>query len=906
MTQKGRVEITLGLNAAQYKKEMEGLVAQSRTMKLELQKLKNVNLEEKLNKLQDRTNSVNKSFGDFKQSSLSLETALKGLGIGIGLIELKNFAKSSSEVSMQMDALNNRFKAAAGGSKLGAESLAYVRSEAERLGLVFTSVASSFAGFEAATLRSGLSFEQTKQIFTDMSETIVSLQLSEQKAGLVFKALEQMASKGVVSTEELRRQLGDALPGAFEIAAMSMGKTTAEFNKMLGDGEVLSAEFLPKFSAEIRKQLGGSVVDAAQQARAEFARTKNSVIDLKDAVGDVLNPALVELSGNFRPIVNNFSEFIRNESEVEKETHKIATALKDLGIIIGVSGAGLGLVAGVRAVSAGIGTLQLQMALGAKESVILANVMKGNLTLALSQAIGSFRALTVAMLSNPYVAVGAALASLTVGIIAFNKANKDASELISEVNEKYIRQNQEINPLIEKYEELRARTKKTKEEEELYKKVKDELIAKFPQFKSILQQELEFKERLIQKTKEQQIAELELIRIKLKTQRTNVEKNLGTSPTQQIGMGLYSPQSSSISEDIERRKQINRIKAEELKLDLEIDNIRKKGTGGSSSVLKSAGGGLTTGSGKTKKDDATKSYESLNESLSSKLRENENYYKAAEIVATNYQGRIEDLEDSHIEKLISLYQDHLSKKQEIALSGAKNQNALQALEDQSFQIKKLKTEAQIFEEAEKNKLRTAYETEERIREIQQAAIDHTLEQQQKRADAIKEIHDRLNESLYEGMGDNLRKLAQQTITFKGFMIGVLADIARNQAALRISDYLGNNKTGFLASALKVGASAFGIPIPGRASGGDVTAGHPYIVGEKRPELFIPNRSGTIIPQVPNQQQPVVNNITLNPTFQSFDPATGQAIFEQWYKGFESKLIDRSQRVPSVRNAFGGV
>lgn len=36
---------------------------------------------------------------------------------------------------------------------------------------------------------------------------------------------------------------------------------------------------------------------------------------------------------------------------------------------------------------------------------------------------------------------------------------------------------------------------------------------------------------------------------------------------------------------------------------------------------------------------------------------------------------------------------------------------------------------------------------------------------------------------------------------------------------------------------------------GKESGGDVTPGKAYIVGEKRPELFIPGRSGTIVPQV---------------------------------------------------------
>lgn len=42
----------------------------------------------------------------------------------------------------------------------------------------------------------------------------------------------------------------------------------------------------------------------------------------------------------------------------------------------------------------------------------------------------------------------------------------------------------------------------------------------------------------------------------------------------------------------------------------------------------------------------------------------------------------------------------------------------------------------------------------------------------------------------------------------------------------------------------------------RANGGPVTAGQAYIVGEKRPELFIPSQSGTIIPRVP--QMPSIN------------------------------------------------
>lgn len=37
------------------------------------------------------------------------------------------------------------------------------------------------------------------------------------------------------------------------------------------------------------------------------------------------------------------------------------------------------------------------------------------------------------------------------------------------------------------------------------------------------------------------------------------------------------------------------------------------------------------------------------------------------------------------------------------------------------------------------------------------------------------------------------------------------------------------------------------PLPGRAMGGPVSSGSPYVVGEKGPELFVPHASGTIVP-----------------------------------------------------------
>jgi hypothetical protein len=50
-----------------------------------------------------------------------------------------------------------------------------------------------------------------------------------------------------------------------------------------------------------------------------------------------------------------------------------------------------------------------------------------------------------------------------------------------------------------------------------------------------------------------------------------------------------------------------------------------------------------------------------------------------------------------------------------------------------------------------------------------------------------------------------------------------------------------------------------------ANGGSVTSGRPYIVGEKGAELFVPNRSGTIVSndKLGGTSSPVVVNQTIN-------------------------------------------
>ena len=103
---------------------------------------------------------------------------------------------------------------------------------------------------------------------------------------------------------------------------------------------------------------------------------------------------------------------------------------------------------------------------------------------------------------------------------------------------------------------------------------------------------------------------------------------------------------------------------------------------------------------------------------------------------------------------------------------------------------------------------------------------------------------------------------------KSAVRGLIDDLTSGKSA---AEAFGNvlNKLGDklldvgLSSLFEGGTSGGGLlgqlfNVPGRASGGPVTAGKPYVVGEKRPELFVPNSAGRIVPHLGSIPMPTAS------------------------------------------------
>lgn len=210
---------------------------------------------------------------------LALTTSYVGLQAALGL------AGGALDAFKQKQKIDSMLGALTGGdmSKVK-EEWAYLEGQANRIGFALAEVAPEYTKFAIAAKSAGQTQQETRYIFEQFAQAArIAGQSTDEFKG-TLNAVQQMMSKGKIQAEELRGQLGDRLAGAVTIAANALGKTSAEFDKMLEKGEV-SADFLVQIAAELGKTYTGAD-KAAQSLGAAEARFQNSVFSFKVALAE--------------------------------------------------------------------------------------------------------------------------------------------------------------------------------------------------------------------------------------------------------------------------------------------------------------------------------------------------------------------------------------------------------------------------------------------------------------------------------------------------------------------------------------------------------------------------------------------------------------------------------------------
>lgn len=299
------------------------------------------NMEGLLNQIRISVNSLNSAY---QTQSTRINTIgasasrLPGiLAAAFSVDRIFAFGKASLQAAIDFERIQNVLTLVTGSAQEARQQFQFLREQSDRIGIVFRSSATEFSKFEAAARGTGITTKQLKETFVTVAEAGRRFGLTASDQSRIFLALEQMISKGVVSMEELRRQLGDALPGAFQIASRAMGMTGAEFNKLVASGSLMTKDFLGPFTKELAKMApaGETVASTA----AEINRLKNAWDRFLASNGIATPVRFAARAGTsileaFSPVEERRRELadIQRKMEMDSEADKVLTSQQKRGM----------------------------------------------------------------------------------------------------------------------------------------------------------------------------------------------------------------------------------------------------------------------------------------------------------------------------------------------------------------------------------------------------------------------------------------------------------------------------------------------------------------------------------------------------------------------------------------------
>jgi tape measure domain-containing protein len=233
---------------------------------------------------------VKGSVHELKGALLSLGTAL---GAGFGFTALvSNLKETATQLSVAMNTLKNvsyetkYFKDGVKDVSIEitnfTDNLAFVKKLSKDYSQDLVAVTDNFAKFTAASKKTNLTLENQKFVFESLTKAAAYYHLSADRTSDMMNAVTQMMSKGKVAAEELRRQLGNTLPGAFNLMAAAMGVSNKKLEDMMRNGEVVSEEVLPKFAAMLNSVTKTAEFDSLQAAMNQL---KNAWYEFVESSG---------------------------------------------------------------------------------------------------------------------------------------------------------------------------------------------------------------------------------------------------------------------------------------------------------------------------------------------------------------------------------------------------------------------------------------------------------------------------------------------------------------------------------------------------------------------------------------------------------------------------------------------
>lgn len=241
----------------------------------------------------------------FKQQAESAKGALRGIqfqaiamagALGAGVTSLSSLVSSLVNTAREAGRSRTILRNVSTDAREYARSLKFLTDLTDKYGTDLIGTTEAFAKFKAAATPAGVAMAEQERIFSNISKAMASFGISGGEASLTMMAITQMMSKGKVSSEELRRQLGERMPVAMQAMANAAGVSMAQLDKLLKEGKLRSADIMGTFSDELAKLSGDTSTDNLESS---LGRLKNAFTDLADSL---------HIYDNFKALVDKVKE----------------------------------------------------------------------------------------------------------------------------------------------------------------------------------------------------------------------------------------------------------------------------------------------------------------------------------------------------------------------------------------------------------------------------------------------------------------------------------------------------------------------------------------------------------------------------------------------------------------------
>lgn len=223
---------------------------------------------------------------NFKKGASSVQNGLKSMqlqvltfaaALGFSSIGLTNFISKLIEVARETARVTTALKNVSGSMAQFAANQRFVLDMAKKYGVEVLALTGNYAKFTAAASNAGVAMSDQKKIFESVSRASVAFGLTADDTNLTFLAITQMMSKGKISSEELRRQLGERLPIAMAAMAKAAGVPINKLDKLLQQGKLMSNDILPKFADALNEMIPNVNTDNVETS---INRLKNAFTEL--------------------------------------------------------------------------------------------------------------------------------------------------------------------------------------------------------------------------------------------------------------------------------------------------------------------------------------------------------------------------------------------------------------------------------------------------------------------------------------------------------------------------------------------------------------------------------------------------------------------------------------------------